>query len=267
MDQTKAEVVALDLLEMMFHQSPGFAAVVVGQDHQILMANKTYTELVGERDLIGRPLAEAMPELPEQGVVKILDQINQGGKPYVGTSLLISFVRQQNAPATPRFLDVVLQPFKLHDGSVAAILMLGTDVTDRVVAQQELQARESMFRETLDALPIGIVLFDRFSVVRMVNEHFAQSRGLPISELVGTHLRDLVGDTSYALRKPVVDAVLRGETREFEEIRLAANGAPHRHFQKYFPRMHDGEVVGFYGTTIDITLRLASAVDESPSLN
>lgn len=267
MDKTKAEVVSLDLLEMMFQQSPGFAAVFVGHDHQILMANKTYTDLVGERDLIGRPLADAMPELPDQGVVKLLDHINQRGEPFVGSSLLISFVRQKNMPAEPRFLDVVLQPFKEQDGSVTAILMLGTDVTDRVVAQQELQSREAMFRETLDALPIGIVMFDRFSIVRMVNQHYAQSRGLPISELVGTHLRDLFDDSSYALRQTVVDAVLRGETREFEEIRLAASGAPHRHFQKYFPRMHDGEVVGFYGTTIDITLRLASAVDESTSVN
>lgn len=141
--------------------------------------------------------------------------------------------------------------------------MFGTDVTDRVLAEQELQAREATTRETLDALPLGIVTFDRFSIVRMVNRTYAQLRGVPEEQLVGMHLREVVGDASYELRHPIVTEVLKGETREFLEVRLDADGNPRQYYQKYFPRFRSNEIIGFYGTTMDLTTFVDLASDPS----
>lgn len=255
--------VPVDLLRMIFRQAPAFAAVFVGDDHHCLLTNSAFEGLVGRRELIGRPLADALPELAEQGALPLMDGVRSSGEAHSGTAALLTFVPPELGVAVPHFVDYVLQPLKQADGSVTAILMLGADVTDRVIAEQELQSREATVRRTLDALPLGIVTFDRFSIVRMVNEHYARGRDRTVDDLVGIHLRELVGDSSYAIRAPVVEAVLQGETREFVEIRMAEDGKLHRYFQKYFPRLHEGEIIGFYGTTMDITAHLAPPPDET----
>ena len=48
-------------LRRMFEQAPGFVATLVGPDHVFGTANNAYRQLVDNRDIIGRPLREALP--------------------------------------------------------------------------------------------------------------------------------------------------------------------------------------------------------------
>lgn len=257
------DAIPYELIREMFRPSPSFAAVFVGEDLRVAMTNKTYDDLVGRSGLSGRPLADAIPELAEQGVLEMVRGAYRSGDAYRAYSALVTFSPHDHAAPVPHFLDYVLQPLKRSDGSVESVLMLGTDVTDRVLAEQELQAREATMRETLDALPLGIVTFDRFSIVRMVNRPYAQLRGMPEHKLVGMHLRDLVGEQSYKLRSPIVTEVLKGETKEFLEVRLDADGNPRQYYQKYFPRYRGSEIIGYYGTTMDLTSHTSLMTDTS----
>lgn len=55
------------LLRELFAQAPGFIAVLTGPTHIFQLANNAYCRLVGRDDnLIGRPVAEALPELVGQ---------------------------------------------------------------------------------------------------------------------------------------------------------------------------------------------------------
>ena len=49
-------------LQHMFEQAPGFIALLEGTDHRIVVANKAFRDLVGEQDLVGRTVSEALPE-------------------------------------------------------------------------------------------------------------------------------------------------------------------------------------------------------------
>lgn len=257
------DTIPYDLIGEMFRPSPSFAAIFVGEELRVAMTNNAYDNLVGRGGLSGRPLAEAMPEFAAQGLLEVIQRVCHSGDAYRAYAALVTFSPHDHAAPVPHFLDYVIQPLKRSDGRVESVLMFGTDVTDRVLAEQELQAREATIRETLDALPLGIVTFDRFSIVRMVNKTYAQLRGVPAERLVGMHLRELVGDASYELRHPVVTDVLKGETREFLEVRLDANGNPRQYFQKYFPRYRGDEIIGFYGTTMDLTMHADLAADQS----
>src|SRR6201995_786677 len=73
-------------LKAMFAQAPGFIAVVSGTEHRFAMVNEAYRTLVGHRDVIGKPVAVALPEVVEQGFVGLLDNVYSTGQPYVGRS-------------------------------------------------------------------------------------------------------------------------------------------------------------------------------------
>ena len=50
-------------------------SVLRGPQHIVELANPGYMRLVANRPIIGRPVAEALPEIIEQGYLKLLDQV------------------------------------------------------------------------------------------------------------------------------------------------------------------------------------------------
>src|SRR5690606_34081517 len=54
-------------LARMFDQAPAFMAMRRGPEHRFEFANAAYLRLVGRDDLVGRTVAEALPEVVRQG--------------------------------------------------------------------------------------------------------------------------------------------------------------------------------------------------------
>jgi PAS domain-containing protein len=50
-----------DRLKPMFEQAPGFMALLGGPDHKIVLANRAFRDLVGNRELVGKQLIDAIP--------------------------------------------------------------------------------------------------------------------------------------------------------------------------------------------------------------
>ena len=69
-------------LRRLFDHAPGFMAVLRGPDHVYELTNSSYLKLVGHRDLIGRPVREALPEVQGQGLFRLLDQVYATGQPF-----------------------------------------------------------------------------------------------------------------------------------------------------------------------------------------
>ncbi|GGD92293.1 hypothetical protein GCM10011515_09990 [Tsuneonella deserti] len=124
-----------DRFRRMFEQAPGFVAVVGGSRHVFLMANAAYHRLVGERDLMGKAAADALPEVVEQGFIDLLDRVRAEGKVYVGEREPIMLRSEGSEALSRRYLTFVYQPI-FDAGSVTAIFVQGYDVTDEVEASE-----------------------------------------------------------------------------------------------------------------------------------
>lgn len=119
-----------------FMQAPGFVAVLSGPDHAFQMHNAAYAQLIGHRDIVGKPLREALPEVVEQGFVDLLDQVYATGEPYEGRE---SRVRLQRTPASEPeevFLNFIYQPVRDVAGRIVGIFVQGHDVTETVLADR-----------------------------------------------------------------------------------------------------------------------------------
>ena len=127
-------------LANVFRQAPAFICVLRGRDHFVEMANDAYQQLVGFRDLVGRPLAEAVPETKEQGYLGILDHVLELGETFVGTELPLTLQRTPDAPPEERFVTFVYQPLIDDDGSCSGVFVHGVDMTDQVLARRELES-------------------------------------------------------------------------------------------------------------------------------
>ncbi|BCT91659.1 hypothetical protein LYSHEL_06830 [Lysobacter helvus] len=135
-------------MQELLQQAPGFACVTYGPTHVITIVNDAYERLVGQsRDaLIGRPVAEALPEVIDQGYVTLLDHVFRYREPFVGRSLPVRLARP-DATTEERILDFVYQPILDGNGSMDGIFIQGSDVTARVRAETELRRSEQALRD------------------------------------------------------------------------------------------------------------------------
>lgn len=132
---------ALDLestmLRQIFDQAPVFAAFLRGPTHVCDLLNSNYVKLVGHRELLGKAVEEAMPEVREQGFIDLLDDVYRTGKPFVGTEVLVKLQQTPGAPLSDRYVDFVYQPIVDASGDVWGIFVVGSDVTARKLAMVE----------------------------------------------------------------------------------------------------------------------------------
>ncbi len=126
-------------LNQMFDQAPSFIAMLSGPEHRFELANQAYLRLIGKRDILGRTVAEVVPESIEQGYLILLDQVFRSGEAFVSKGAKLVFNSEPGALLNERYLDFIYQPVKNDDGAVTGIFVEGADVTDRALAEAALR--------------------------------------------------------------------------------------------------------------------------------
>jgi PAS domain S-box-containing protein len=115
-------------LHQMFDMAPGFTALVEGPGHKFVMANQAYRDLVG-RDVVGKTVGEALPEVADQGFVDLLNRVAESRETYVGRAVPVRLERK-GGKNEERLVDFVYQPMIGPDGEVSGIFIQGYDVTE-----------------------------------------------------------------------------------------------------------------------------------------
>ena len=137
-------------LAQMFEQAPTFMALLRGPDHRIERVNPGYLQLIGQREVLGKTVAEALPDAVEQGFLAILDEVYRTGEPFIATTKKYVVQPKPGSPKDERYIDLVYQPIRDADGKVYGIFTEGVDVTARTLANAELRAAERRRTVLLD---------------------------------------------------------------------------------------------------------------------
>jgi CheY-like chemotaxis protein len=110
-------------LAYLFTHAPSFVATVRGENHVFEMANPPYLQLIGHREVIGKPVRDALPEIEGQGFFELLDNVYQTGKPFIGRELPVEIQRQPGSGLEKRFVDFVYQPIFDADNRVSDVII------------------------------------------------------------------------------------------------------------------------------------------------
>ncbi|WP_280641520.1 sensor histidine kinase [Bartonella tamiae] len=138
----------MDFLRDLVQQAPGFVIVLLDRDHRFYMVNNAFMKLVGDRDLIGRTVADAMPEIPRQGFTALLDHVWETKEAFHGESLPVLIERPDAQEPDLRYVDFIHQPIKNNRDEVMGIYVQGIDITERKSFENKLHilAHESAHR-------------------------------------------------------------------------------------------------------------------------
>jgi PAS domain S-box-containing protein len=123
----------------LFRQTPSFMCMVSGPEHRFVLSNNAYQSLIGDRDVIGRTVEEALPEVVGQGFVELMDRVFQSGRAHIGASTRVMLQMPGEPEPKEHFLDFIYQPIRNSAGEVTGIFTEGQDVTERVRGEQHLR--------------------------------------------------------------------------------------------------------------------------------
>ena len=124
-------------LRDLFMRAPGFMAVLTGADLTYAQVNAAYLQLIGHRPLIGRTLADALPEVVEQGFGDLLRSVMRDKAAHIGRATSVMLQRTPGAAPEERFVDFIFQPIAGPDGESVGVFIEGSDVTDRVLGDRQ----------------------------------------------------------------------------------------------------------------------------------
>lgn len=148
-----------ELLQL-FEESPVAIATIIGNEDLVFdYANHFYGFLVGRplKEIVGKPLLEALPELKGQGFDNLLKDVIQSGKPFIATEVVFDILRAGKMETM--YVDLNYQPRRDIDGSVSGVLVVATDVTEQVRARKKIEESEAKLRSILNSTPTAICVF------------------------------------------------------------------------------------------------------------
>jgi PAS domain S-box-containing protein len=255
-------------LREVFAQAPAFVAVLRGPQHVFEFANDAYLRLVGNRDIIGKSVSRALPEVAGQGFVELLDRVLTTGTPHVGRATPVQLTSTDGTPSLV-YLDFVYQPLTNASGEHVGIVVHGSDVTDAVRAKHDverlwveseqaranLQESEARYRFLANAIPVQVWTAMPDGSLDYISDLTAEYFGKRPEEVVGEQWLAMLHPED--VRRTVERWMQSLRTGEPYEAEFRLFGAAHQAYRWHLTRATpqrdaQGTIIRWFGTNTDI---------------
>ena len=243
----------------LIEQAPVAMDIMSGPDFVFEIVNQRMLQLVGLRkeDIVGKPFAEAFPELIKQGFDKILKHTYYTGERYEAKEFPLTLI--QNGREKQLYINFAYEPIFGDDEKISGIMAVAVDVTEQVQARQKVEESIHEVHAVVDSAPFPIgVYVGREMRIRLANQSIIEVWGKGpdivgktyaevLPELAGTGIYEQL-DSVYTTGKPFhardqrVDLVVDGKLQPF-------------YFNYSFTPLHDskGNIYGVMNTAAEIT--------------
>jgi len=245
----------IERMRQLFQEAPGILAVLRSPSHVFEIANDAYLKLIGRSDVVGREVNHVLPELREQGFVRLLDEVFASGEAHVGREMPILLRRQPDAPLEKRFVSFIFQPIRDHRGAVSGIFVEGSDVTDAVLAMRALRESELRLRQLANTIPQLAWMATPDGLLHWWNDRWFEYTGATPAEAQNEGWRNFFHPDDIApLLAKWQRSLPAGEPYEVT-ARLRSAGGEYRSFLIVAAPLRDadGRVVQWFGTNTDVT--------------
>ena len=135
-------------LYRLFGDAPFIMAYATVPDYRIQYANPAFSAFYGDRPLVGRTVAEALPEAAEQGFIPLLESVVASGEPLVGRNVEVLVQNEAGAPPIRRFVDFVYQPALNGRQEVTGLFCFGYEVTEHQLSRERAEQLHTQLLHT-----------------------------------------------------------------------------------------------------------------------
>ncbi|MFL6719741.1 MAG: EAL domain-containing protein, partial [Burkholderiaceae bacterium] len=251
----------MQLLEEVFRRSPSFVHVLRGPAYVVEFANETYTRMVGQRDLIGRPLFDAVPELSSARYQSVLAKVRATGEPFVGREIAVMLAGEPGAAPEETFLDLVYSPLVDADGRNTWLLGYGVNVTEKTrarrQAEQALRDSEARLSAIFSRAAAGLSELSLDGRFLRVNDTICHMLGRSRQELLSASIVDVTHPEDVPPSMEAVQRLLAGAEQQALDKRYLRRDGSIIFCNSALTRLDDdqGRPRSLLAVTVDLTQR------------
>lgn len=206
-----------DNFEYFLDQAFAPFAILTGKELIFTFANAAYVALMNGRELVGKSLVEAIPELKGQPFVSLLQNVFDTGIPFHNPKIEATALFAGNTTPTTRYFNLSYTPYKNGEGITEGILAFGYDITE----QAELKKKEEnqvlnvqAYNLFMDA-PVGFCLSKgRDHVMELANKTFLTLTGRDDS-IIGKPIIDIFPEAHIQGYLTIFNNVLKNKQTLF----------------------------------------------------
>lgn len=249
--------------ERILSQAPAAVCVLDGPDLVLERFNDHYQKLFPGRDLLGKPIIEALPELRDTSIHKILLDVYRHGKTFEGIETLVPLSRSGNSPLEDLYFNFICQARLDVNKNVDGIIIFSFEVTDFVEARNkaeqlalQVEQHAKVFDVTLTAIQDPVYTFDTQGRFTYSNHALLELLGLSSDQIIGRNFHDLPYSYELAakLQSQITQVVDSGRPVTDQTIYASPTGKVGYYEYIFTPVFDDaGKVVMVAGSTRDIS--------------
>lgn len=249
----------LDITQLLMNV-PAMIAVLRGPDHTYALVNPIYSKVIGGRNVLGKPVREALPELKGQGIYELLDNVYRTGVAYVNNELKVQLASDTDGQLREHYFKFIYQPIRSALGEVEGIFVHATEVTEHVLARKKLEKSEERFRSFVLNSPVPTAIYiGKEMRIEMANEALLQTWDKPSEKVIGKTFREalpeLDGQPFYQLLDNVFTTGIPYQATE-DKVELFRNGkmeTTYYNFTYKALRNELNEIYGVINTGVEVT--------------
>jgi len=248
-------------LKLLIDESPMRITFLTGPDFVIELANEKILQSWGKnRNIIGKTLIDALPELENQRFPQILKEVYETGIPYSAKEAEVWY--NIDGKLSSYYFDVWYNPMLDHNGKVYAIIATAVDVSDKVIAERKSNDNELRFRKLIEESSIATCLFTgKDMVIEIANDMMIKMWGKGNS-VIGKPLREAVPELVGQPFLGILDEVLKTGipyTAIDQPADLFIDGKLSTYYFDFtYKPLFDsnGEIFGIMDSAVDVTEKM-----------
>jgi PAS domain S-box-containing protein len=253
----KARGLAAEQLRELLREAPVAIAIFRGPEHRIEMANNSMLHYWGRtgKETIGKPLAEALPELANPNMDGLLTKVLLTGERVVVSEIAVNINRYEKAVSA--YVNLTIEALKEKNGSVSGVMAVAADVTEQVTARKNVENISDRLRLAMDASGMGIWQTVWGSDLLEVSPKARAIHGIHPDEVLSFDktLSVVVPEHRDRFQQAILDAVEK-KGRFSENYQIQPFDDSKRKWLNSTGKVElneQGEVISVIGTILDIT--------------
>lgn len=243
-----------DMIRNLYLNAPAFICTLTGPKHIYTLVNPSYQKLFGKREIVGKPILEALPELEGQGFDKLLDNVYNTGEIFVGIEIPMWLSRDEGRVAELCYFNLSYQPIYDEAKKITGILVFGYEVTEQIRGKKIQDESVARFGVFANAMPQKVWTADGEGNIDYMNQQWLEYTHKSFEELKGWGWEKIIHpDDVNANRQTWQHSIDSGEEFELEERFLCFDGSYRWHLSKGIPHKDEnGKIIMWVGTNTDI---------------
>jgi PAS domain S-box-containing protein len=267
----------------LFNQAPNAITILYGPDFIVHHANALMLEQWGREaaQVIGRPLAKALPEIEGQGFIELLKGVYKTGERYV--SMEQPALLSRHGKLEEIYVSFVFEPFRDLDGEIQGVMAISREVTELVLAQkaaidyaevmeaqvalrvEELMRKNALIKEQkefaesiINSSIVLISVLDIDTKFLSFNNKCEEAFNVKKENVLGKKFTDAFPELEGTVAHDAIRHALMGETVHTEIYKSEVNG---RYYESFTTPLwtQSGKVYAVIVTAHDISIIIESS--------